>query len=345
MKRFCGLAIGLITFTVMVGWTGFLYAAPLDDVIAAAKKEGTLEFHAPSTLTIQGAEAIGAAVNKKYGVNIKMNYNPSSSMTSDVGKVVGMAATGIAPQWDLMVVTDAHHATLWFKKLHQAYNYRALGVDPKMIQYDGGAVSFAHQFVLPAYNKKLVPAKDIPQSWEDLLDPKWKGKLGMATTTHHLARLAAGPWGEEKTTNFVKALARQDLMLGRMGEIFSRMLLGEVLVAVTLTDDELKTDRNKTAPVAHAEKVEPVVAPAYLAGVPKGAKHPNAAHLFAVFLTTAEGQKIWEQYGKLSSAFVPGTTAYKYAQGKKLVFLAQEQAATVERLAKEYGKILGFGGI
>jgi hypothetical protein len=33
-------------------------------------------------------------------------------MTRDVGKLVGMAATGVAPEWDLMVVTDAHHAML-----------------------------------------------------------------------------------------------------------------------------------------------------------------------------------------------------------------------------------------
>ena len=53
----------------------------------------------------------------------------------------------------LVVVTDAHHATLWVKKMHQPFDYKSIGVDPKAIQYDNGAVSFANQFVLPAYNK------------------------------------------------------------------------------------------------------------------------------------------------------------------------------------------------
>ena len=43
----------------------------------------------------------------------------------------------------------------------------------------------------------------------------------------------------------------------------------------------------------HAQ-VQPVISPAYHAGVLKGAPHPNAAHLFAVFLTTAEAQELWE---------------------------------------------------
>src|ERR1044071_2421850 len=109
-------------------------AAPIDDLIAGAKKEGTLEFYAPSTLTPQGAQAIGAAFNKKYGLNVKLQYSPSGNMTRDIGKVVGFGASGVPPEWDLMVVTDAHHATLWVKKMHQPFDYKSIGVDPKAIQ-------------------------------------------------------------------------------------------------------------------------------------------------------------------------------------------------------------------
>jgi hypothetical protein len=74
----------------------------------------------------------------------------------------------------------------------------------------------------------------------------------------------------------------------------------------------------------------------------KGARHPNLGHLIAVFLTTPAAQEIWEKYGGQSSAFVPGTTAYKYAQGKKVLYMTQDQAQMVDRLTAEYGKILGF---
>src|SRR5262249_13478071 len=199
------------------------------------------------------------------------------------------------------------------------------------------------EVVYAGYNKKGLPEKDVPKRWEDLLDPKWKGgKLGMSTTTHHLARLAAGAWGEQKTTEYVKALAKQDLVLGTLGSLYTKLQTGEILAIATLTDSYITTAKKAGAPIVHADKIEPVVSPAYNAGVPKGAAHPNAGALFAVFLTTAEGQNLWEQYGGQTSAFIPGTTAYKYAQGKNVLYMKPEQAEMIDRLSTEYGKILGL---
>src|SRR5678815_4596235 len=173
--------VHVVALAVLSVFDGAAFAAPIDDLIKAAKQEGTIEFYAPSTLTPQGAQAIGAAFNKKYGVNVKLQYSPSGNMTRDIGKVVGLGASGVPPEWDLMVVTDAHHATLWVKKMHQPFDYKSIGVDGKAIQYDNGAVSFANQFVLPAYNKQQVAPKDAPKTWEDLLNPKWKGKIGVSS--------------------------------------------------------------------------------------------------------------------------------------------------------------------
>jgi len=337
--RFSLLALAAVLFAPAV------FAAPIDDLVAAAKKETRFEFYAPSTLTPQGAQALNAAFNKKYGLNVKLQYSPSGNMTRDIGKIVGFAASGTPPEWDLMVVTDAHHATLWLRKLHQTFDYKSIGVDPKAIQYDNGTVNFANQFVLPAYNKQLVAAKDVPKSWDDLLNPKWKGKMGVSTATHHLGRLAAGAWGEEKTTQFVNALTKQDLILGRLGEIYNRLLLGEIVIAVSLSDSEIKAETHKKAPVVFAESVSPLIAPAYHAGVPKNAQHPKTGHLMAAYLTTPEAQKIWEKYAGQSSALIPGTSAHKYVQGKKVVYMSQDQAEAVDRLSREYGKILGLAGL
>ncbi len=342
MKRLKIFMAGVIGLAAASGWAQLAMSAPIDELIAAAKKEGTLELYAPSTLTPEGAETLNAAFNKKYGFNLKLNYNPSGAMTRDIGRIVGMAATGVPPQWDLMVVHDAGHATLWLRKLHKPFDYAKVGVDPQVIGYDNGTVILANQFALPAYNKKVVPPQDVPKTWEDLLDPKWKGgKLGMGTAVHHLARLAIA-WGESKTTEYVKALARQQPYLGELGTLYSRLQLGEIQVAITMTDSFIHRAKLKGAPIVFAEDVRPVISPAYMAGVLKGARHPNAGHLFAVFLTTPEAQEIWEKYGGQSSAFVPGTTAYKYAQGKNVIYMHQSQAEMVDRLTREYGKILGF---
>lgn len=342
MKQLHVSLAGVFAAFVLLNLTALAPAAMVDQLVSEAKKEGAIEFYAPSTLTPQGAQALGDAFNKKYRLKIRLNYSPAGQMARDVAKVLTFAAAGAAPEWDLMVVTDAHHATLWLKKQHKSFDYGKLGVDRRAIQYDNGTVILANQFVLPAYNKKTLPPQDVPKTWEDLLSPKWNdGKLGMSTATHHLGRLAS-TWGEKKTTEYVQALAKQQPFLGELGTIYTRLQLGETLIAITMTDSFIHTAKTTGAPIVHAVGISPVISPAYNAGVLKGAQHPNVAHLFAAFLTTLEAQVVWEKYGGQTSALVPGTPAYKYAQGKKVLYMAQNEAETVDRLAKEYSKILGF---
>jgi len=343
MRLLRTVAAGLMALLAAGALQSASAAASTDDLVVAARKEGTIEFYAPSTLTPQGAQALGEAFNKRHNLDIKFQYNPSGSMGSDISKVVTRTTAGIAPEWDLMMTTDAHHATLWLRKLHQPFDYTKLGVDQNVIHYDSGTVSISNQFALPGYNTKLLSAKDAPKRWEDLLDSKWKGgRLGVTVATHHFARLAK-LWGEEKTTSFVKNLAKQEASIGTLGVVYSRLILGEFALAATLTDSYINRAKKSGAPVAFAENVQPIIASAYHVGVIKNALHPNVGYLFASFLATLEAQHILEKFTGQSSVFVKGTSYYNYAQGKQLLHMTQAEAKTVDRLRAEYYKILGFG--
>jgi iron(III) transport system substrate-binding protein len=318
-------------------------SAPIDDLIAAAKKEGAVEFLFPSSWPPPGVEAMGEAFNKKYGLNIKFGRHASQQMAQDVSKVMTRSAINMAPDWDLMVVTDAHHATLWLKKLLQPFDYKSVGVDADMIRYGNGTVSIANQLVQPAYNKKSVSARDVPVTWDDLLDPKWKGgKIGVSVATHHFARLGVGAWGIEKGNKYAEALAKQEPNLGTLGQLYTRLQIGEIMIAATLLNGLVYDAERRGAPVVFAEKVEPVIAPAYHAGVPKGALHPNAGHLLALFFTTDEGQDLMEKYTGYTSAQVRGTRAHKYVQGKKVLYMADDQAEIIDKLANDYSVAFGF---
>jgi iron(III) transport system substrate-binding protein len=344
MKRVFFFLIAALSGWFFLGSASSSYAAgtKLDELLAGAKKEGVIEFYGPSTLSPEGAQALAAGFNKKYGLNIKLHYSPSGNMTRDTAKIVGLSASGQPPEWDIMVVTDAHHGSLWLRKLQAPFDYTSLGVGKERIEYDSSTVSVANQFALPAYNKKILPAKDVPKKWEDLLDPKWKGKIGVINSTHHWARLAAGPWGEEKTIAFVKKLSGLQPILSRAGEMAQRLILGEVLVSATLQDSQLHEAEQSGAPLVFAEEVQPVISPEYHVGVLKNAPHPNVATLFVAFMGSAEVQPIWKKYTGHSSAYVPGTDAHKFVQGKQVVFMKQDQAAKVDKIARQIGKILGF---
>jgi ABC-type Fe3+ transport system substrate-binding protein len=141
----------------------------------------------------------------------------------------------------------------------------------------------------------------------------------------------------------VKALAEQKPILGSLGNLYTRLQVGEIQVIVALISGFIFEAENTGAPVVFAEKVEPVIAPAYHAGVLKKAAHQNAGHLFAVFLTTPEAQETLEKYTGYGSTIVRGTKTYKFVQGRKVLYMRPEEAEPVDRLATEYGKILGFG--
>lgn len=318
-------------------------SAPIDDLIAAARKEGAVEFLFPSSWPPPGVEAMGEAFNKKYGLNLKFGRHASQQMAQDVSKVMTRAAVRAAPEWDLMVVTDAHHATLWLKKLLKSFDYGSVGIDPKAVHYGSSTVSIANQLVQPAYNKKILPDRDVPVSWGDLLEPKWKGgKVGVSVATHHFARLGVGAWGIEKGNKYVETLAKLEPNLGTLGQLYTRLQIGEIMIAATLLNGLVYNAERRGAPVVFAEKVEPVIAPAYHAGVPKGALHPNAGHLLALFLTTDEGQHLLEKHTGYTSALVPGTRAHKYVQGKKVVYMADDQAEIIDKLANDYAVAFGF---
>lgn len=61
---------------LIFGNPGFALATPIEDLAAAAKKEGVIELLAPSTMGEKGAQALGDAFNKKYGLSVKLNYSP-----------------------------------------------------------------------------------------------------------------------------------------------------------------------------------------------------------------------------------------------------------------------------
>jgi iron(III) transport system substrate-binding protein len=326
-----------------LGWIVPTNAAPLDELVVAAKKEGVINFHAPSNLGPQGAQALGTAFNKKYNLNIKLNYFPSSSFTIDTARIISQSTLGVPPDWDVVTLTENNHDELWQKRLHLQFDYRSLGVDPRSIQHDNGTVAISHGPVLPAYNKSILTQKDVPKTWDSLLDSKWSnGKLGVADTTYYFAPFAVGPWGEAKTTEFVSKLAAQRPILGRLTELAVRLQLGEILIATMLAESTVHNANSRGVPVVFAEQVEPVLVTVTGIGALKGANHPNVARLFASFMGSAEAQNLWEKYYGGSSAFLPGTKTYRFLKGKQVVHQGGQDPANIQRLSSLYSKILGF---
>jgi iron(III) transport system substrate-binding protein len=319
-------------------------ASPARAIVeAAAREDPAFELYMSSNFDKDKLAELEQAFNGRYGLSVSFRHTPSGSMTRDAARVITEIGAGQPPTWDLMILTDAHYATLFANDALEKTDWAALGIaNPQSITYEGTAVHFASSFIAPSYNPNLVRADEAPKDWSDLLDPKWRGRIGMSTATHHLGRLAQ-VWGDERTTRFVEGLAAQQLVLGRTAELFTRLTLGEIAIYATSTDTNWNEAKQTGAPFAFVETVKPVVVASYTLGVLKGGKRPNLTRLLAAFMTTPEGQAIWEASQGQTSMYVEGSSAWRYAQGKELVTLDPKFGAEqLDDLSQKYGRIIGY---
>ena len=107
-----------------------------------------------------------------------------------------------------------------------------------------------YAFRVFAFNPRKVNRKDAPKSWDDLLQPKWKGEIlfDESSLEEVMALLAA--WGKEKTVNYFTKLSQQQLLI-RVGRdtTTQMMMAGEAPLAVTTYAYNNESLRAQNAPV------------------------------------------------------------------------------------------------
>ena len=149
-----------------------------------------------------------------------------------------------------------------------------------------------------AYNTRLVPKDQAPRKWQDLLDPKWRGKIAHGhpgysgvVTTGMVGILSRYGW------DYYAALAKNQPVLGQSAEDPPTKLAGgEGHVAVSAEYNFFKA-RKKGNPIeiVFPEDLIPFVnSPA---AILKRAPHPNAAKLFMDYLFGKEAQQIMADDG------------------------------------------------
>lgn len=317
----------------------------LDEVVAAAKVEGRLNGAGPSSLGEEGFNKILASLNKKYGTNLAGSFSTSGNLPDIVAKVVTERAAGGKTTWDVVILNDSFMSSLVQADAIETNPYKDLFKLPAAaISYDGRAISFANQLVLPVYNTKLVAPADVPKSWEDMLDPKWKGKIGVHNAVHHLVRLSQS-WGDEKATDYARKLSAQNPKLGLINEVFQSLTLGQTLLSWTQTNSQVDPAIPKGTPVAYAAEVRPAIAPTYHVAALKGAPNPNAAMLLAGFMTDPSVFEVWGAAMGKQSILDPSTLLGQiYAKNAKDAITWDDKFDPDEFAAREkkYREIVGY---
>jgi len=161
------------------------------------------------------------------------------------------------------------------------------------------------------FNTTLISANDAPKSLKDLLDPKWKGKMSIVSTSTGVRWIGSvlNVMGRE----FLDKMAEQELKVQDMSgaALAGLVASGEVPLSPTIFDADVIVAKQKGAPIEW-RPLEPVVATVGYSGLSSKAPHPHAALLFIDYVHSKEGQQLMMKGGLWSPRPDIGTREQKF---------------------------------
>jgi len=325
---------------------GYVLLSSRDEIIANARKEGSVRvLGSLATLT---ANALRDSFRKKYPF-IDAQVEEIAGTEVYLRMIQEMKA-GLAKGWDVNYLAfDYYNEYLPFQKKFDIFNMARQGVlqiPLKMVDpVHRHVVVVASELQVLAYNKKLVSAQRLPNSWEGFLKEEFRGRKFMLDIRPKEVAALVPAWGLERTLDFARKLAAQKPVWVRGNSRAMPLLLsGEqtFLFGPNLASLLRAQEKDKTDSLAY-KLLEPV--PARLnetQAVLNTASHPHAGLLWLEFLCSPEGQAIldkYEPYG--ASVLAAGSFQEKLTRGLKVSMVDWEHYTKMQdyqnRIVEAYG--------
>ena len=244
-------------------------------------------------------------------------------------------------------IVDTIETTFPILKVMQENKLLAPYFSPHLAQYSDDAKEKADKglvywttdresYISVSYNTNSVQGNAVPKSFEDLLKPELKGKIGFATTDTGARTIAA--MLASKGAEFVQKLKSQQISLHPVSgrAILDMVVSGELGVSPTTFLSHARVSISKGAPI---KWVPMDLVPANAGGValPANAPHPHAALLFGDFLLSPEGQKFLGKYGLDSAINKPDFKRF-YAESGMSAAQYEKENEKWEKLLREIAR-------
>lgn len=148
-----------------------------------------------------------------------------------------------------------------------------------------------------AYNTARISQEDLPKRYEDLQDPKWKGRLGIEANNHGWFGTLMAAMGEERGRKiFNNIVATNGISVRKGHSLLTTMVAsGEVPLALTVYNWNPEQIKAKGAPIK-GFTLEPLIGQPSTIALLKNAPNPASALLFYDFMISEEGQRILQEF-------------------------------------------------
>jgi iron(III) transport system substrate-binding protein len=263
-------------------------------LVAAARKEGALTLY--STMTPEDAGPLLAGFEKKYGVKVTMWRGINQKL---VQRAVAEARAG-RPAADAFEGSGHGMEILHRENLLERFWSPAFAdIPPEAFPRHGYYAPDNLLFFVMGYNTRLVKPGDVPKSYQDLLQPRWAGNLGIEASDVVWFAAVAKAMGEAKGLAYFGELAAMRPQVRSGHTLLTELVAaGEIPIALTLYNQAVDKLKEKGAPIDW-KPLPPAFGRADGVALAKQARHPHAALLFADYLLSAEGQRFIRQASRV----------------------------------------------
>ena len=257
-------------------------------LLEGARREGFLSLY--TSFPPEDVATLNAAFEKKYGVKVRAWRAASEKVLQ---RTVAEAKAG-RDEVDLVDSNSVPLELLRREGLLQAVRspYHADLLPAAVPLHREWAWARLSVFV-QAYNTRLVKKADLPASYGDLLDPRWKGRLGIEASDEDWFAEVVRNLGEEKGLRLFRDMAAKNGLSVRRGHsLLAQMVAsGEVPFALTVYNFTAEQLKAQGAPLEWF-MLSPAIAHGNGFAVVRRAPHPHAALLYYDFMIGDDGQRI-----------------------------------------------------
>ncbi len=279
------------------------------------------------------ADKIVAAFQKRFP-KLKLEHIRDTGGNSIGGRVV-QESQGDTRTADVVTTGAAILIPLRERNLIKSVDWRGYGLSDQLAPTPFGVVTTSVVYVI-IYNTSLVKEADAPKNWDDLLNPRWEGKIGIWVRGEGQGALAA-VWGIDKVVDYVRKMNRlHPVLLPSTFPLAQQVAAGEILVGFGL-NHSAQVPIRRGAPIK-VVVAEPAPISTLYSSVPAKAKNPSGGALLALWLATAEGAKVYEDATDRGNPFIQETKTYALLRGHTISQFpadqADREAAAVQRVNK-----------
>jgi iron(III) transport system substrate-binding protein len=269
--------------------------AQVPSLVDQAKKEGEVILY--TTMNVSDFAVFGQAAKEKYPfLNVRHVYISSSRQVARVmqeQRAGRLQADVLGNSMETMVYYKSQGILGKYGSPEAKFLLKGF-VDP-----DGYWACITTDPLITGFNTREYSRSSAPKSYDDYLNPKFKGQMAINSGTPYGLIGIVSLRGEEQGIAYMKQLGQQNLRpVEGFNHLTNLLVAGEFPLAIFMQVSKMDTMKRKGAPVDWLAS-PPTLATTSTVGLAQNPPHPAAARLLIDFYLSSEGQQALTRTGKI----------------------------------------------